>query len=252
MLTAPVAIMLLAAAIQNRNVFTIPVAGVTADLLPSAIKVVFVISCACIWTGISTHIASVAKEKAIYGRERAFNLMPLAYTSSKIMFLSIMALPQALLITVVVAFLFKLPTDLAIGNSLLGYFWSAFLTILASGSLAIFLSAIVKDQRQASSSSPLLLMPQLIFSGVLFDIGNLSLLFPFIASRWSVKLFGAFSGIESLKFTSQVPGIKLIDASPYLSSYSNVLSSSGWLVLEFCGFALLAYLLLSRRRGLPG
>ena len=65
---------------------------------------------------------------------------------------------------------------------------AALLTIVASGAMALFLSTLVKDQRQAGSSSPLLLMPQLILSGVLFEIGSLTAHYPEVASRWVVKI----------------------------------------------------------------
>ena len=252
LLTGPVAVLLLGAAIQKASVFEVPDAGVTAELLPMAIKVVFVISCACIWSGISSHIAAVARERPIYERERAFNLMPLAYVLAKALMILILAIPQALLITATAAALFHLPSGLVIGHGIVGYGLAALLTIMASGGLALFLSTVVKDQRQASSSSPLLLMPQLIFSGVLFEIGSLTILYPFVASRWSVKLFGAYSALERLKFESTLPGFHAVDPTPYLAVASNVHESMAMLLMQFVGFSVLAYAALARRKGLKG
>ncbi|MCP9904702.1 ABC transporter permease [Cyanobium sp. BA5m-10] len=65
---------------------------------------------------------------------------------------------------------------------------ASLLTIVASGAMSLFLSTLVRDQRQAGSLSPLLLMPQLILSGVLFEIGSLTALYPEVASRWAVKI----------------------------------------------------------------
>ncbi|MEB3354970.1 MAG: ATP-binding cassette domain-containing protein [Cyanobacteriota bacterium] len=252
LLTAPVAIALLAAAIQKPRVFLLPDSGLTASELPMAIKVVFVISCACIWTGISSHIGAVARERPIYERERSFNLQPQAYVAAKGLMIALLAIPQTLLIGLMVALLFQLPQPEAIGPAPLGYGLAAFLTILASGSMALFLSTLVKDQRQAGSSSPLLLMPQLILSGVLFEIGSLTALYPLVASRWSVKLMGAYASLETLKLDSLLPGMPKVDVEPYLSSLANVNVSVRMLLLQFIGFALLALWALSRRRGLNG
>ena len=248
--TAPLAILLLALAIQKPDVFTVLSDDVTPETLPLAIKVVFLISCACLWSGISSQITSVARERPIYERERGFNLMPAAYVIAKLIQMSLMALAQSFLIAITVSALFELPSKLTIGPAVLGYAIAAFLTILASGSLALLVSTLVIDQRQASSSSAILLLPQLIFSGVLFRVEQLAVLFPLVASRWSVKLFGAFSDLSNLKFIHKISGLPAVDVSPYLSINSNVLESGGWLLLQWLIYALLALVNLSRRQGL--
>lgn len=252
MLTAPVAIMLLAVAIQKQEVFEVPSEGLNPSLLPLAIKVIFVMSCACIWTGISTHIGAVARERPIYERERSFNLQPFAYVTAKGLMILILAVPQALLIATVSGVLFRLPFIDGIGPAIFGYWMAALLTILASGSMALFLSTLVKDQRQAGSSSPLLLMPQLILSGVLFEIGSLTAMYPAVASRWAVKIFGAYSALEELYLEPALASIPKIDIEPYASTINNIRDSSLVLVLQFAAFLALALVALSRRKGLNG
>ena len=252
MLTAPIAILLLAGAIQKPEVFEVPSEGLNPSLLPLAIKVIFVMSCACIWTGISTHIGAVARERPIYERERSFNLQPLAYVSAKGLMILLLAVPQALLIASVSAVLFRLPALGGIGSATFGYWMAALLTIVASGAMALFLSTLVKDQRQAGSSSPLLLMPQLILSGVLFEIGSLTALYPAVASRWAVKIFGAYSALEKLYLEPALPTLPKIDIEPYASTIANVRDSSLLLLLQFGAFILLALIALSRRKGLKG
>lgn len=248
--TGPLAILLLAMAIQNRGVFAVPTDKVTAESLPLALKVVFLLTCASLWSGISSQITAVARERPIYERERGFDLIPAAYVIAKLLQMLILAFVQATLIAITAATLFDLPANLSIGAAKLGYGLAAFLTILASGSLALLVSTLVRDQRQASSSSPLLLMPQLILAGVLFKINQLAFLFPVVASRWSVKLFGAFSALSDLKLTTEIPGLPLVDSSPYVSTATNVKEAAWMLILQWLGFALLALLSLSRRQGL--
>jgi hypothetical protein len=85
---------------------------------------------------------------------------------------------------------------------------------------------------------------------VLFKINQLAFLFPVVASRWSVKLFGAFSALNDLKLTTEIPGLPLVDSSPYVSTAANVREAAWMLLLQWLGFALLALLSLSRRQGL--
>ncbi len=248
LLTAPFAILLLAGAIQNPEVFEVPIDGLTPSLLPMAIKVIFVISCACIWTGISSHIGAVARERLIYEREHSFNLQPLAYVAAKGMMILLLALPQALLISTISAMVFRLTAPMGIGPAQMGYGVAALLTIMSSGAMALFVSTLVKDQRQAGSSVPLLLMPQLILSGVLFEIGSLTALYPTIASRWAVKIFGAYSALEELYLEPTLPSLPKIDIQPYVSTISNFVDSSLVLILQYAAFITLALMTLSRRK----
>jgi ABC-type multidrug transport system ATPase subunit/ABC-type multidrug transport system permease subunit len=248
--TGPLAIVLLAMAIQKPGVFVVSIDQVTVESLPLAIKVVFLISCACLWSGISSQITGVARERPIYERERGFNLMPAAYVIAKLVQMLLLALLQSILIALTVSLLFDLPVGLDIGLSGWGYVMAAFLTILASGSLALLVSTMVRDQKQASSSSPILLMPQLILSGVLFKVEQLAVLFPLVASRWSVKIFGAYSHLEGLKPSGEIPGLPPVDVSPYVSTGANVREALGWLAMQWLAYAFIAWANLSRRRGL--
>lgn len=247
LLTSPVVILLLAAAIQMPNIFDMPSDDLDVSLLPLAIKVIFVISCVCIWTGISSHITTVARERSIYERERSFNLNPLAYVAAKGLMILLLALPQSLLIALTSVLVFRLPSLDDIGPSLIGYWIAAMFTILASGSMALFFSTVVTDQRQAASSSTLLLMPQLILSGVLFDIGSLTILYPVVASRWSVRIFGAYSDLERLHLAAEFSSLQTIDVEPYLSTVINVRSSSILLLLQYACFLVLSIVSLKRR-----
>lgn len=253
LLLAPLAILLLAWALNKPEIFRVPSGGATFQSLPEAIKVIFVISCACIWTGMSSHLTSIAREKAIYERERSYNLMPVAYVSAKFALLALLALPQACLIALAASLCFRGPSDPNLGPPLLGYGITAFVTILASGALALLVSAVVKDQRQASSAFPILLMPQIIFSGVLFQGAVLEFIYAAVTSRWTARLFGAFSGLDRLAYAGALPaslGVKAVDPLPYASTLSNVSASLLILVAQVVVSAVLSFWVLSRPRGL--
>jgi ABC transport system ATP-binding/permease protein len=66
-------------------------------------------------------------------------------------------------------------------------------------SLGLLVSAVVKNGSQANSALPLLLIPQIIFSGVLFNMeGIASKASWLMISRWSIGAYGALVNINAM------------------------------------------------------
>jgi ABC-type transport system involved in multi-copper enzyme maturation permease subunit len=81
----------------------------------------------------------------------------------------------------------------------LGVGVTTFLTLLACMSMGLMVSAIVRNASQANSALPLLLLPQIIFSGVLFRMDSLtSKLSWLMLSRWSVGAYGTVVNINAM------------------------------------------------------
>ncbi|MDB9383600.1 ABC transporter permease [Nodularia spumigena CS-584] len=81
----------------------------------------------------------------------------------------------------------------------LGLLITNFLTLLTSMSLGLLVSTFVKNISQANSALPLLLLPQIIFSGVLFKIENaVSVVSWLMLSRWSVGAYGTLVNLNGL------------------------------------------------------
>jgi ABC-type multidrug transport system permease subunit len=131
-------------------------------------------------------------------RERLVNLGLIPYLGSKIFILSGLALLQSLLMSLVILIFFKSPTPELIPWAL-GLAITTFLTLVTSMSLGLLVSAIVKNSSQANSALPLLLLPQIIFSGVLFKMeGIASKLSWLMLSRWSVGAYGSLVNINAM------------------------------------------------------
>ena len=90
-LVAPIGVGLLKVAISDVKPFTATV-GAQAN---SAIQVLLVFVCACLWVGLSGSLQEIVKEKAIYTRERAVNVKIRAYLGAKVFVLSLLAIVQA-------------------------------------------------------------------------------------------------------------------------------------------------------------
>ncbi|MBW4680521.1 MAG: ATP-binding cassette domain-containing protein [Microcoleus vaginatus WJT46-NPBG5] len=197
LLTAPIGISLITLAIRDKNPLIL---GDEPDptLAPLALRVLFVFTCAAIWVGLSTSLQEIVKESAIYLRERLVNLGLFPYLGSKVLILSGLALLQTLLMVGVILIGFKSPQPDLIAWPL-GVGITTFLTLLTSMSLGLMVSAIVKNGSQANSALPLLLLPQIIFSGVLFKMEGLaSKLSWLMLSRWSVGAYGALVNVNAM------------------------------------------------------
>ena len=200
-ITAPLATIMIAIAANNRSIFS-DYGNLTSSLYPDALRILFVVVCSTIWVGLSTSLQTIVKERPILVRERAFNLLPEAYLFSKSLVMLGQSLVQALLVAASVVFLFDAPQS--VDNWFLSLWFIFFATLVSIGSQALLVSSLVQNSQQASSIAPLLLIPQLVFGGVLFLLGDgAKELYTFIASRWSIRALGAVTEITNL-----IPGGK--------------------------------------------
>ncbi len=127
----------------------------------------FVLALVAVWFGTSIAAREIIRERAVYNRERMVNLGLLPYVGSKLLVLSLIVGLQCLLLFGLlrlfhVAGMMKLPGD---------YFGlSQLVVVLLTGlvgiSIGLFISAIVRTSEMATSLVPLLLIPQIIFCGL--------------------------------------------------------------------------------------
>ena len=74
-----------------------------------------------------------------------------------------------------------------------------FMTITASCCLGLLVSAAAANSSQANSTLPLILLPQIIFSGVLFKLKGIGVTISyFTITRWSLGAFGTIANVNSL------------------------------------------------------
>ena len=223
-ITAPAAAFMLAIAANNREIFSDTQSGSINTYL-DAQRILFVIVCSSIWVGLSSSLQTIVRERPIFKRERAFNLLPEAYLLAKILVMLGTSLVQALLLAGAVSVLFDYPTDI-------GPQWAirigiaAFITLVAVGSQALLVSSLVKNSSQASSIAPLLLIPQLVFGGVLFNLSDSSSgIYALISSRWSMILMGCWTNITSLingGVSVSINLSKIEGADAYVNSIENI------------------------------
>ncbi len=195
--TAPVAIGLINSALRDKDPFIL---GAKADVaLPGlALQVLFVFTCAQLWVGLSSSSQEIVKEAAVYLRERLVNLRILSYIGSKVTVLGVLAIFQTILILLTISIGFKSPATGLISWQL-GIIINTFLTLTASFSLGLLVSAAVGNSNQANGALPLLLLPQIIFSGVLFKLEGVgTFISSLMLSRWAIGAYGTIVNVNAL------------------------------------------------------
>jgi ABC transport system ATP-binding/permease protein len=147
--------------------------------------------------------------------------------------LATLAICQTILILLAISLGFK-SANSALINWQLGIFISTFLTLVASFSLGLLVSAVVKNSNQANGALPLLLLPQIIFSGVLFKLEGVGVFISYLMlSRWAIGSYGTIININQLLpanlRTARIEDMPFPTGSAYQSTWSNL--SLNWLML---------------------
>lgn len=127
----------------------------------------FMLALVAIWFGASVAAREIIRERAVYGRERMVNLGLLPYIGSKLWVLSRIISLQCVLLFATLK-LFDLLGVMSMPGVLFGVPQVAamILTGMVGIALGLFVSAVVKTSEMATSLIPLILIPQILFSGL--------------------------------------------------------------------------------------
>jgi hypothetical protein len=125
----------------------------------------FMLALVSIWFGTSVASREIIRERAVYARERMVNLRLLPYVSSKLFVLALIVSFQCVLLFGSLKFmhyagLMNLP-GWAIPQLII-----VLLTAMVGLALGLLVSAMVKTSEMATSLVPLILIPQILFSGL--------------------------------------------------------------------------------------
>ena len=247
--TAPLAAVMIAIAANNRSIFE-DYSSLTESQYPDALRILFVVICSTIWVGLSTSLQTIVKERSIFIRERAFNLLPEAYLLSKTLVMLAQSLIQSLLVSTSVVLLFNSPEN--VENWFVALTMIFFATLVAIGSQSLMVSSLVKNSQQASSIAPLLLIPQLVFGGVLFILGGGSEgIYTVITSRWGMRAIGSVTQITELIPGGQAAIERIAGAQDYEPVRDTVTEAIQVLSLQsaiLLGVTLLSLLFYKRNR----
>lgn len=210
-------------------------------------SILFALSCSAFWVGILNSIQEVCKERVILRREYMTGLRLFAYVSSKMLVLGALCIIQSLLLTGVFTIFVGIPDEGVMTLPFIEMFITTFLTALQATSMGIFVSSIFKNGDRAMTVAPILLMPQILFSGLAFKLtGFTKKISAFVTCRWTMEGYGTTANLNSLQLRMQETIPTLVhEAEDFFEFTQNhLLTSWGILVVFTIVFAILSIFIL--------
>ena len=178
----------------NQALQDFEVAGHNGD----AQRIVFMLSLIPVLFGILGASREIVKEVAIYRRERAVNLGILPYMLSKVVVFSLLALLQMASVVVIVDLFEPLSQGIFLPVLLETYITLA-LAGVGGVLLGFAISAWAPNEDTAASLLAVVIVPQVIFSGVVVPLKDVvtqsvAMIFPL---RWAMSGLGSSLGLHS-------------------------------------------------------
>jgi ABC transport system ATP-binding/permease protein len=163
-------------------------------------KVLFIMAFATVLFGCINGAREIVKEAPIYRRERAVNLGIMPYMFSKIVVLGLLCLFQSAVLVLIVNIGIPLKQGVILPIIPEVYVTLA-LTSLAGLMIGLTVSAIAPNNDRAISFVPIILIPQVIFSGAIIPLKDyftqiVATVFP---TRWAMAALGSSLGLHADK-----------------------------------------------------
>jgi ABC-type multidrug transport system ATPase subunit len=207
--------------------------------------VLFMLSTVAVWFGIINSARELAKESYVFRRERLAGVGVVAYVLSKLVVLVALVVLQSAALLAVLGVTVTYPASGVLLAGPAELLVTTVLTSIAGLSLGLCISAWARTPDRATSLVPLALIPQILFSGVLFPfdagISPTRVLSWLTASRWAIDAYGTTVNLDRLPPVARKPAPEFAFDPAHLVQCWEILG----------GFALvclvLACVLLARR-----
>ena len=222
-----------------------PASALTATRL-EAKKLVFMLATTGVWFGVINSAREICKEAHVLRRERLAGLHPGPYLGSKLAgLLALVAIQSALLLGVIGAAL-ELPARGVLAPAAVELYVSLVLAGAAGIALGLCISAVASTPDKATSLIPIVLVPQVIFAGVMFALtGPMEVFSRIVSARAAVDAMSAIADTNRLYVPPFVP---LLPEPASAHTPRALLSAWGILAAHAALFCALAWLMLRRRR----
>ena len=158
----------------------------------------FAISCAAFWVGVFDSIQEICKETSIFRRECDGGMKLSAYIASKVLVLGTLCLLQTVLLVGVLILTMGLPSK-PLFSAPIELILSTYLTVLSAMCLGLLVSALFRNPAAALAVAPLLIMPQILFSGIAFELNGITENISYaINCRWAIEALGTTANLNDL------------------------------------------------------
>lgn len=168
------------------------------DVYESTKSCLFSLACASFWVGILNSVQEICKERTIVKREYAGGMSLGAYLTSKVAVQGTLCCLQSAMLTGVFVAIEGVPKYTLI-NGPLELYVTVLLITLSAMSLGLFVSALFTSADRAIAVAPILIMPQILFSGLVFELkGAAKAVSAFVNCRWGMEAFGTSARLNKL------------------------------------------------------
>lgn len=213
-------------------------------------EILFCISLAALYIGLGNSIQEICKERVILRKEHMANLHLSSYILSKITVFIILALLQSILFIYSFTFFTDTPLNGIIFSWKFEMIFAMALTIFSSSLIGLVVSSVAKDESMAMTYVPLLLVPQSLFCGLLFELKGIVLkISTFILCRWSLELFGTTNDLNGTinKIQEVLPSFVQENDPLFEFSAAHYYHSSLIIMLMNIALVLVCYFILRKK-----
>lgn len=167
-----------------------------------------------------------------------------SYVLSKILVLGILCVIQSVLIVGVFSVSVGLPEEGLLTQPFVELFATTFLTAVASTAMGLFVSSLFTNADRAMTVAPILLMPQILFSGLIFKLdGATEMISWFAVCRWSMEGYGTTANLNQLEMRLQQQGIAIVHEAEDFFTFTTEHLLTAWGIL---GAFIVVFLLMAR------
>ena len=202
----------------------------------------FVFVSAALWGGLFNSIQIIVKDRKNVKRNYVAGARIRSYMLSRAVLQFALCFIQSLILILGYIGIEKikghsLPADgLLFKNVIIEYFISIFLIMYSADALGILISCVVKKEEAANVLAPYILIIQLIFSGILFEMkGTTAIVSKLMISSWGMEALGSISRLNDiqLKIQATVPTIPHEFENKFRATGNHLLMTWG-ILLVFC------------------
>lgn len=169
----------------------------------------FAFSCAAMWLGLFNSVQEIVKERDIIKLEYCNNMRLSSYIISKLVVFAGISFIQAILFLTIISMKVEFPTSGIIFDSVfLEYTLGFFLVSFSSSMLGMLISSLVKTTEITLIITPIYMMFQLLFSGILVALNEIGkFVSNFIIGRYAIEAFGTTSNLINVLKNTMLGGI---------------------------------------------
>lgn len=187
-------------------------------------SILFALACSGFWVGILNAIQEICKERVILKREYMSGLRISAYLLSKFLVLGLLCLIQAILLTGVFVLLVGAPEEGKLMNPFVELTITTFLTMFSATAMGLWVSSMFNNPDRAMTVAPILLMPQILFSGLIFELDGVTEIISYIVNcRWTMEGYGTTANLNHLilRLQNQYPVFHVEHEAENFFTYTN-------------------------------